>query len=433
MTENKNKTRSGQDFDIKRPRRRPEPQFPAMGAALGNYRTPDQPLDKIDHKDFTPPSGDQRKWRSRLPNKRTVKRTILALVILLVLVGGWVGFKFIYNAHKIFGGSVFSAFTTQKLKGEDQGRVNILLAGNSSDDVGHDGADLTDSIMILSIDTKNNSAFMLSVPRDLYVNIPGAGYQKINDAYPVGESDHFSESGYPSGGMGLLEKIINQNFGIQANYYALVDYSALRDAVNTVGGVNITIHSDDPRGLYDPSIDYATRGPLVKLTNGQHTLNGEQALDLARARGDNSRAYGYAASDFTRTANQRLLILALRQKATSAGVLANPIKLGILFDTIGAHTKTDFKLAEVHRLYDVTKNIPGGSIASVGLNNANGKNLLMNYSTRNAGDALVPAAGLNDYGDIQAYINQITSSNPVTREGASVVVLNGTYQLGPCG
>ena len=59
-----------------------------------------------------------------------------------------------------------------------------------------------------------------------------------------------------------------------------------RDAVNDVGGITVNIQSPDPRGLYDPSIDYATNGPLVDLSNGVHTLSGEQALDLARARDD---------------------------------------------------------------------------------------------------------------------------------------------------
>jgi len=403
-------------------------KFPSVGMTLRSYQ-----YDSGDY--HKRPAGrgavvvNQSRWR-RLWHKLTLKRAIITIAVVLLVIGGWVGGKFVYNAHKLFGGNIFSVLTTTKLKGEDSGRVNILLAGNSADDPGHSGANLTDSIMVISIDTKANKAFLLSVPRDLWVHIPGDGHQKINDVYVQGQANGFSASGYPSGGMGQLEQVVSQDLGIPIDYYALVDYSALRDAVNDVGGIDVNIQSSDPRGLYDPSIDYATHGPLVRLTNGTHLLNGEQALDLARARGDAYGSYGFAASDFERTQNQREMLVALKSKAVSAGVLANPVKLSSLFDAIGSNVKTDFKLSEVHRLYDLTKQINGQNIQSLSLNQANGKNLLASYAAPDGESALIPAAGIDDFSDIQTYIRQITSSNPVVQEGAKVVVLNGTTSNG---
>lgn len=397
-------------------------QFPGVGMTLpspqyGNARGRGRPAGIPGV-----PAGRFKRFRQRI----TPKRVVMIIVILVLLIGLFVAGKFIYNAYKLFGGSIFGVLHSTKLKGEDQGRVNILLAGNSADDVGHNGGQLTDSIMIVSIDTRHNTAFLLSVPRDLWVDIPGAGHQKINDAYVVGQENNFSESGYPSGGMGLLEQTIQQNFGIKLNYYALVNYTALKDAVNAVGGININVKSNDPRGLYDPSIDYSTHGPLVKLSNGRHTLNGEQALDLARARGDAYGAYGFDSADFDRTQNQREMLVALKSKATTAGVVTNPAKLTKLFDAIGSNVKTDFTLSEVHRLYDVTKPIGSNKIQSLSLNDANGRNLLTSYRTADGESALIPAAGLDDFSDIQAFIKQQTSSNPVVRENATVVVLNAT-------
>jgi len=369
------------------------------------------------------------RWK-RFWHKITWKRAVLTVVVILLLIGGWVGGKFVYNAHKLFGGNIFSVLTTTKLKGEDSGRVNILLAGNSADDPGHDGANLTDSIMVISIDTKDNKAFLLSVPRDLWTHIPGDGHQKINDVYVQGQATGFSASGYPSGGMGQLEQVVSQDLGIPIDYYALVDYTALKDSVNDVGGIEVNIQSTDPRGLYDPSIDYATHGPLVRLTNGEHLLNGEQALDLARARGDAYGSYGFAGSDFERTQNQREMLVAIKSKAVSAGVLANPAKLSSLFDAIGSNVKTDFKLSEIHRLYDLTKQISGSNIQSLSLNQANGKDLLASYAAPDGESALIPAAGIDKYSAIQAFVRQQTSSNPVVQEGAKVVVLNGTNTTG---
>jgi LCP family protein required for cell wall assembly len=284
--------------------------------------------------------------------------------------------------------------------------------------------------MIASIDTKNNTAFLLSIPRDLWVHTDNNGWQKINDVYVDGQTNSFNEAGYPHGGMGELEKIVSQKFAITINYYALVDYSAIKEAVDTVGGIDLNIKSQDPRGLYDPSIDYATHGPLVRLTNGVHHLDGEQALDLARARGDAYGSYGFMGSDFDRTDHQRQMLVALKNKADSLGVLANPAKITSLADNLGNNVQTDFNLSEVHRLYDISKLIPGGQIQSLSLSSANGKSLLASYSTANGQSALIPAAGINNYSAIQAFINQQLSSNPVVKENAKIVLLNGTNTYG---
>jgi len=396
-------------------------KFPAVGMTLPSYQY--DPRDR--HKTIGPTVVKSSRWQ-RIKAKITRKRVIITFLVIFLLVGAFLGGKFIYNAQKIFGGNVFSVLQSTKLDGEDVGRVNILLAGNSADDVGHDGGDLTDSIMLVSIDTRNNKAFIMSIPRDLYVKVPGYGYSKINEAYVDGKADKFKEDDYPDGGMGLLQKVVEENLGVDVNYHALVNYNALRQAVNAVGGVDFTVKSTDPRGLYDPNIDYSTRGPLVKLTNGKHTLNGQQALNLARARGDSYRSYGYAESDFTRTENQRKLLVALRSKAVTPGVIANPSKISSLSDAIGSNAKTNMTLGEVRRLFEISKKIPANQITSVGLNMVDGKNLLASYTSPSGQSALIPEAGLNDFSDIQAFIKRMTSSDPVVQEGAKVVVLNAT-------
>jgi len=349
------------------------------------------------------PVKQPRKW------KRVLKRVLIVLAIVLALSGLWLGWKLVANAVKLFGwGGLADIFHSQKLKGEDVGRVNILLAGNSADDPGHGGGDLTDSIMVVSINTKDKTGgYILSVPRDLYVNIPGFGYAKINEAYQDGQRSKFSEDGYAAGGMGLLEKTITQYFGVQLNYYALVNYTGLQQAVDAVGGVQVTIASSDPRGLYDPSLDLQTRQALVKLPNGVVTLNGRMALDLSRARGDSYGSYGYAQSDFTRTENQRKILVGLKDKASSLSTLSNPIKLGQLFDSLGGHRNIKKKSGEARRLYDLSKQIPTAGIKSESLNNANGKNLLTSYRTRSGQSALVPVAGVDDFSAIQAFVSSL--------------------------
>ncbi|MDB5166584.1 MAG: hypothetical protein JWM37_656 [Candidatus Saccharibacteria bacterium] len=357
--------------------------------------------------------------------KSYTKRAALVFVALIVFSGGWMGFKVYRNIAKITNNSnpfsLLSAFQPVTLKGQDTGRVNILLAGNSADDPGHQGSNLYDSIMILSLDTRDNTAFMLSVPRDLLVDIPSLGYQKINT---TGTVKDFRAAGYPNGGMGQLEALLEKNLGLDINYYALINYTAFRDTVNAVGGVSVNIASTDKRGLYDPNIAKVDGGPL-KLTNGTQQLDGQTALNLARARGDHSRAYGFPASDFDRTAHQRQLLMALKAKVSSSSVLADPLKIGKLADAMGNNISTDMKLNEMETFYSLTRKLNDGQIKSYNINKLDNKQMLANYTTSAGQSALVPAAGVDDFSDIQASVRKLSSTDPLVKESASVVILNG--------
>lgn len=362
------------------------------------------------------------------------KRGALIILALFIVCAGWLGWKVYRNTAKVFGNNnplhMLSAFKPVPLKGQDQGRVNILLAGNSSDAEAHGGASLIDSIMLVSINTRENTAFMLSIPRDLWVNVPGAGYGKINT---TGAVEGFNEDGFPKGGIGALEKTLSTNLGIDIHYYSLVNYTAFKDAVNSVGGIDVNIQSADKRGLYDPSFRAHEGGPL-RLPNGPNHLNGQVALNLARARGDPyngvAGAYGFPQSDFDRTNHQRMMMLALKDKAISAQVLSNPTKVGKLMDSVGNNVKTDFQLNELTSLFHLMKGVNTANIQSLSLNNADGKNLLVNYTAPGGQSALAPAMGPEDFSGIKAYISKVMNSNKATREGAKIVVLNGGEVVG---
>lgn len=334
---------------------------------------------------------------------------------------------------KVFGNKnplhVLSAFKPVPLKGQDTGHVNILLAGNSSDQGDHGGSSLIDSIMLVSINTNEHTASMLSVPRDLWVDVPQTGYGKINT---TGAVTNFNESGYPKGGIGALEKTISENFGVPIHYYSLVNYSAFKDAVNAMGGIDVNIQSEDARGLYDPSFR-PHEGGALKLPNGVNHLDGQTALNLARARGDPYNgvygAYGFPNSDFDRTKHQRQMMLALKDKAVSMNTLSNPVKIGKLMDTIGDNIKTDFQLNELASLYHLMKDVKSSNIQSLSLNDAEGKNLLANYNA-NGQSALVPAAGPEDFSEIKKFITKTINADKVSKEAANVVVLNGGQVTG---
>jgi LCP family protein required for cell wall assembly len=354
---------------------------------------------------------EKEKERKKHNWKKIILRSFVTVLLLAIISGGYVGWKFVSNEVKVFGwGGIWSLFDPGPLNSQG-GRVNILLAGDSVGRTdGGGGQQLTDSIMIVSVDTQDNTAFLLSVPRDLYVNIPGFGYSKINAAAEDGASNYGNQPSYYANGMGLLGQVVSQDFGIPIDYYALIDYAAFQSAVDAVGGITVNIQSTDPRGLYDPSATSPTNpAPLVNLTNGEHELDGQAALNLARARGDSYGAYGFGAGDFVRTQNQREMLIAIKTKATSAGVLSNPFKLGQLFDSFGNNVETNMSLGNTRALYDISKKITNADIKSAGLNNDNGTDLLTSYYTSGGEDALIPAAGVGNYAQIQAYVSQLTS------------------------
>ncbi len=352
-----------------------------------------------------------KKKLSRLVKRRLAACSVMLVLLLLLGIGGFLGSRLVGTLDKVFHGNILgdigAAFDDTPLKGESNGRVNILLAGDSSDQIGHGGADLTDSILLLSIDTQNHTAFLLSIPRDFWVDIPGVGYEKINAA---NDNEGTNFPGYPQNGMGQLEHVITTDLGIPIDYYALSDYGAFQDAVNAVGGVRVDIQSPDPRGLYDPNTN-------LDLPNGWVSLNGQQALNLARARGDGYGSYGFPDSDFDRTEHQRQLFTAIVQKAQTLGFLDNPVKISDLFSAFSNNVETDLSLENVLRLVQLTKGVNLSNIQShsycssltVGQDGCTTP-ILTDYTAPNGEEAIIPKAGIGNYEQLQQYYDQLIAN-----------------------
>lgn len=311
-------------------------------------------------------------------------------LVLVLGVVGWLGFSLqhaINSATDNQGGSVFDALNPKKLPGEDTGRVNLLLTGNSFDDQGHGGAGLTDSIMVASIDVATKKVTLISVPRDLLVTYQGQN-MKINAVYVV--------AGEGLNGLNALGKVVEQVTGLHIDQHMLVGYNALRDAVNAVGGIDVNITA--PKGIYDPNID-------LTLPHGMVHLDGETALKLARARNDpvpGETAYGLPYGDFDRQKSQRMILTALVDKAKSSAALANPVKIVDIFNSLSKNLQTDLTVSQISRLYQLTKN--SGEPTSITINGSNSAPLLTDYNTSSIGDALVPNAGTYNYTQIKSYV-----------------------------
>lgn len=376
-----------------------------MGASASRQNVPSEKLNKKPKK------------------KGVIKRILKIFGILILLAVLAFGVRLFIDLAKMTNNNNPFAFLTAFQKAplkNDNGRVNVLVAGNSVDNVGHNGASLTDSIMVLSLDTKKQTGMMLSIPRDLWVEIPGEGHSKINAAYTYG-------------GMKTLAGVIEDDLGLPIHYTALVNYTAFKDMVNAVGGINITIKSDDPRGIYDPSLDWTSRTccAMAKYPNGPVKLNGQQALNLARARGEGYGSYGFNA-DFTRTEHQRQMLFGIREKAMSSSTLSNPLKISNLVAAIGQNVETDLQLKEIQTLYSLVKDVDASKIDSYNLNYLRGEEepMLSNYAAPGGQSALIPAAGVDNFTDIADEIQNIFNATPISKERAKVVVLNATETAG---
>lgn len=366
------------------------------------------------------------------PKPKTVKRRrfrmnkkfiIWTTVILLVLGIGYFAGRLLLSAGRVFSGNLFDLLGSNvPLKQDESGRTNILIFGTSEDDPGHGGAALADSIMVLSLDQTKNTAAMVSMPRDMWVNYGEAcisGYSgKINVVYMCG-----AENGDEAAGAAKLQSKVGEVFGLDVQYYVKVNYTVLRQAVDAVGGVTVMIDSDDPRGIYD----FNTK---LKLPNGPATLNGERALALARARGDGG-GYGLANSNFDREKNQQALLIALRNKALSTGTLTNPVAITQLVDALGDNVRTNFTAAEIKTLSEVGTKIDASKVTSISL--VDEDNPVVTTGAYNGQSIVRPIAGLTDYSKIQAHIKKYLLGGDIASEDATIEILNASTQVGIAG
>ena len=390
-------------------------------------------------------TGKRRKNRGAPKSKRRriIKWSLIGLGVLIVAVAGWFIWKALSTGSQIFTGNILDIVQNKPLKQDANGRSNILILGTSQDDPNHEAGYLTDSIMVLSVDQNNKNAYMISIPRDLEVQ-----YGELCTAGSRGKINAYFNC--VGGGNGNIEDdrkalmkeadFIGQNvLGLDIQYGVNVNYTVMREMVAAVGGITVTIESRDPRGQMDSNFDWKCgvgdpkvsraevlkrcppSGHFIDFPNGPVDLDAEHALYLAQARGDLAPTYGFEQSNFDREKNQQKIVKAIREKATSAGVLSDFGKVNAILDALGNNLRTTFEASEIRTLADLAKNIPSDDIQSISF--IDSEPPLMTGNAQ-------PAAGMYNFTDIKAYVKKKLSNNPVTREEANVVVLNGSGVAG---
>ena len=194
--------------------------------------------------------------------------------------------------------------------------TNIVLLG--SDRRPGAAAWRTDSIIVVSVDSTNKVVRLLSIPRDLWVYIPGHGYNRINTA------DLWGELAKKGNGPEWVKKTIHHNLGIPIHYYVRIDFEGFVKIINTVGGIDV-------------DVDCAL--PDMKLSSGMHHMDGKMALRYSRSR--------YSTNDFDRGRRQRKVLMALWDQTLTLNVIP---RLPELWWTMANNFQTDLSLDQVINL-----------------------------------------------------------------------------------
>lgn len=351
----------------------------------------------------------------------------LILILIGVSVFGFVFGKAWWNAHKVFKGSG-SALALSKnvqpyqLKGEGDGRVNVLLLGKGG--VGHEGGELTDSMMIASIDPINTTATMLSIPRDLWVKPSDLWPMKINAVYPSAKNQALYKNpkdtaAAEKAGVDAAEAIVEKYMGVPIHYYAMVDFTAFRDAVNNVGGVDITL--DEPYSDASYGDAYVKYGAL-KLNAGVNHLNGAMALAYARSRHGDDRG------DFGRGEHQQKVLLAIKDKALSLGTFSNPAKVTQLMDTFGNRVSTNFSINDIMRGYELSKKFSNTNVKNIDL--AMPDSAVVTTGMIGSQSVVYPKAGVDNYDEVRKFVRTNLKDGYIVKENPSIIVLNGSSKTG---
>lgn len=298
-------------------------------------------------------------------------------------------------------------------------RVTILLMGVDQR-CGESGPTRTDTLMLLTVDPVGKTAGILSLPRDLWVEIPGFGVDRINQAHYFGEGFE-----YPGGGPALAEETVEATLGIDIDYYATINFDVFIDTVNLLGGIEVEV----PETIDDPDYPDSCYGfdPFY-IEEGTHLMNGEEALKFARTRATEG-------GDVDRAARQQLVILAVRdQLLTQIPDLL--VQAPQLWRTAQENVRTTMSFDEALQLALLVQEIPRENI----------RRAVIDYTyvyteiTPDGQEVLVPIRG-----NIRALRDELFAPPAIPSafiedlpekmqdEGARIAVYNGTSVFGLAG
>ncbi|MBI4090255.1 MAG: LCP family protein [Candidatus Kerfeldbacteria bacterium] len=346
-----------------------------------------------------------------------------ALTAVVMLFVGLVGYRLLAAVNTSPDGnrrvSVFEQLghivskRDAQLNGEADDRINILLLGIGGP--GHEGPLLTDTIIVASLKPSTKQVALISVPRDLAVDIPRYGVRKINNANAFGQ-----DMDYPGGGEQLTSDLVARVTGLPIHYFGRIDFSGFIKIVDDLGGMNLTVARSFVDREY-PTADFGYQ--TIAFTAGPQTMDGDAALKFVRSRhGNNGEG-----SDFARSARQQLVLQALQEKIFSLGTIVNPVRIGNVLSSLGTHTRTNMEVWELLRLAKLVREVDRTAITSHVIDSS--PNGLLKVATGLDGAFLLVPKD-SGFAAVQAFANNIFSLARYAEENARIVVRDASGRSG---
>ena len=307
--------------------------------------------------------------KNKVPLWAKIVMITLSVILVLIITAITLMYMLLSHSTAVFKGNPMDILISSELKKDENGQTNFLIFGTSEDAKGHGGQELTDSIMVASINQENKSAKVFSVPRDLWVNysVPGSEPMsctvgdrgKINATYLCALEEYknsMSVSNAKDAASLYFAKKISEVTGLSMHYYVAADWSAVKMIVDKIGGIDVDVYADDEDGIHDSCQN-------IDLKKGMYyNMNGDLAMKLARARNAACKPgdYGLSRSNFDREINQQRIMNAIKNKVSSIGILMNPGKVMSIIDGLGDNLRTNIVMSEVRTLIDFGTKLEGG-------------------------------------------------------------------------
>ena len=265
----------------------------------------------------------------------------------------------------------------------EKNRVDILMLGLRGKDDLENGGLLTDTMILLSINTADDKAAMISIPRDLYVRIPGLGkMEKVNFAYAYGKERD-------GDGLNASRQAVEKVTGVNIDYIVAVDFDSFINLIDTIGGIDVYV----PREFTETS----QWGWEFRVPKGLNHMNSQTALYYARSR--------YSTSDFDRSRRQQDILMAIADRALSLKILSNPVKLNAILNSLSKGLDTDIDFISMLNLIKYGGLAQNDKIIRFVLDDSQGNFLKSDHI--NGTYVLYPKAGTENYDAIKEKIRNI--------------------------
>ncbi|NCP67674.1 LCP family protein [bacterium] len=294
---------------------------------------------------------------------------------------------------------------------QTDGHTNMVFLGVAGRN--EQGGNLSDSIILLSINGAKGTVSMLSLPRDLYIDSQ-VGSRKINEIYANASYGDRYENGIK-----VVKEAFSNFTGIPIHYAAVIDFKVFEQMVDELGGVKVFVAEDivDP---YYPDVNYGYQTFIVR--KGIQEFDGEMALKYARSR--------KTSSDYSRAKRQQDLLFAIKEKAKESGALFNPNQLRSFYQTFSENVVTDMGLPQLLELGKIAAGVDYDGLVSAVLNDdPSNRGGLLYAPAREFYNGQFILLPLN-LKDTQKFIELTLITPEILLENAQMAVLNASSVSG---